>query len=160
MIEESKFQDAEDYNFSFNKEQLTFRDIVLQHLKRISIFASVEMRGGYLIEKSKSFGGGLLTEQIYIPDTREVYSNAVDYLADILAPYFDKVMKEEEHNNIEELEKSRKLYYEGEEYKDRDNDIKKQNYRLAKMEIKRKLFRALCCFLFRKKYLELGKIED
>lgn len=79
---EPTFEDAESYSFNNLKDKITFRDIILQHLRRISQFASVEFRGGYweIKETPISTGGfsATITNKIYIPDTREVYSNAVE----------------------------------------------------------------------------------
>lgn len=141
MQENEQFEDAESYNSYFGKERLTFKDIILQHLKRISQLSSVEFRGGYFAKKLIPMPSGVtLTSEEYVPDTREIYRNAVDVLADMLAPYFDKTMRESEEK-FQKEEKSQK---------DKNELLK----------IKRKLFRELCCFLFRKKYLELGTLED
>jgi len=171
---EDQFVDAESYSMNFNKDQLSFKFIVLQHLQRIGQYASVEFRGGFWEEKPHPNIQVNSTIQVYVPDTREVYSNAVEYLADILYPYFDKDMKKSEEeaqkelqkafeNNTIVIEKDRedKNIQEG---KIVDRIFKKQEdkvfYRSERVKINRKLFRNLCSLLYRKKYLELGKIED
>lgn len=155
-----QFEDAESYVGSFGKDKLSFKFIVLQHLQRIGQYASVEMHGGYFQERTKVIQGSAVTEQIYISDTREIYSHAVDYFADVLAPHFDKEMKKQEEENNKELDECSKKYFESEKNKTKEAEWKKQSYRGDKVEIKSKLFRALCCFLYRQKYLEMGKIED
>ena len=140
---ERVFEDAEQIKYGFDK-QLTFKLIVLQHVKKIGEFASVEFRGGYFDEKTELVGGLPLTKKVYVPDTREVYNNAVDYLADLLFPRFDTEMRAafvDAEKKIGEISKE-------------------QDYRHEKRKINRVLFRELCCFLFRKKYLEIGSAED
>jgi len=173
MSEETQFEDAESYNYSFDKNKLTFKDIILLHLKKIGDYASVEFRGGYWEVRSKVIGGMGIEDKHYIPDTREVYTNSINYLADTLYPYFDEEMKkafekaeketEKAYNdNTVEVEPDREDQNpeEAKKYRKFKNLSDKRSYRSEKTEINRKLFRALCCFLYRRKYLELGSIED
>ena len=176
------FEDAETYGFNYGKDKLTFKDIVLLHLKKIGGFASCEWRGGYWEEKPHPNIQYNAVIRTYVPDTRETYSNAVGYLHDILYVYFDKKMKEasetaeketEEalNDNTIEQEKDRGEETEEEIEEEITQEVKKYHrkfgsidnrmtYRKIRAEINRKLFRALCCFLYRKKYLDLGAIED
>lgn len=158
MEEETKFVDAESSVGSYGKDKLSFKLIVLQHLQKILGYSSCEFRGGYFEEKAIMNGNA--TIQVYISDTREVYSNAIDSFYDVLFPHFDKVMKTAGEEKETEVEDCYKEIFESEEYKEKDHDWKKQSYRNEKVKIKRKLFRELCSFLYRKKYLEMGKIED
>jgi len=176
---ETNFEDAESYSYSFNKDKLTFKDIILQHLKKISQFASVEFRGGYWEIKEVPFSSGSgvvhsISNKVYVPDSREVYSNAVECLADMLYPYFDEEMKKAEQKCKKELEEaynSNTILVEPERADEDEeqekayirkfkNQSDKLSYRSERVKINRKLFRALCSFLYRKKYLELGSIED
>jgi hypothetical protein len=141
---------------------LRFKDIVLQHLKKIGTLASVELRGGYWEEKPVVSGGGIITTKTYVPDSREIYSNAVEYFADILYPHFDKEMKEVEEEAEALIEESYKHNTTADSKGDRifssmDN---KAIFRERRVLINRKLFRELCSFLYRRKYLELGTVED
>ncbi len=155
MNEETQFQDGETYQGTFGKEKLNFKLIVLQHLQKILTFSSCEFRGGYWVERPIMHGSS--TVQVYVSDTRETYSNSIDSFFDVLFPHFDKKMKEVGKDSDTELEEVHKTVF---ETKDQDNDWKKQNYRQDKVKVKRKLFRELCSFLYRKKYLEMGTIED
>jgi len=171
---QTDFEDAESFGFNYLKDKISFRDICLQHLKKISQFASVEFRGGYWEEKPDPRPNSNMNINIYIPDTREIYYNAIECFADMLCPYFDKEMKEAEETSINE---NKKAYDDNtiikekvredknsEEAKKYEREFKDQwnrvSYRSERVKINRKLFRALCCFLYRKKYLELGSIED
>lgn len=160
--EEIKFIDAEDITASYDKS-ITFKDIVLRHLQKISTFASVEFRGGYWEERPFVSGGMSGSYKTYVPDTREVYSNAVEYLADILYPHFDEQMinEEKELTKIKEQafdKYSRKV--DSDSNKQFDSTTLRRFYREACLSANKKLFRSLCSFLYRKRYLELGVLED
>lgn len=142
--EDIKFIDAEAY--LPQNQGLTFKDIVLQHFKKIGNLASVEWRGGYYNEKTQVVSNAILTTKEYVPDTREEYSNAVDYLADILLPHFDIEMKDKEEDHNKELEKALEA-----------ND---KLYREKKVLLKRKLFRELSSFLQRAKYFETEYADE
>lgn len=177
-MEENKYVDAESYQGgSYGKDELSFRIIILQHLKRISQLAAVEFRGGYweIKETPISMGSAAYTikNRVYIPDSREVYSNAVECFADMLAPYFDEQMQKAEEKARKDIEKAyldKTSVVEQEKEGDEEVEIQpkrefrstneKISFRSQKRQINRDLFRALCSFLYRKKYLELGVIED
>ena len=172
MEDTTKFEDADSYSFGYDKDRLQFKDIILQHLKKISLLASVEFRGGFWQETphpNPNMNGYIRT---YIPDSRECYSNSVECFADMLFPYFDNEMKKVEEQCTKGLEEAHKKHttlkeqdpYRDDETKEEERRWKKDNskvsYRSARIKICRSLFRGLCSFLFRKKYLEVGSIED
>jgi hypothetical protein len=173
-MDEQKFEDAEGYSYNFNKDKLTFKDLILQHLKKITTLASVEFRGGYWEERHINTSHATNTIRTYIPDTRECYSNAVECFADMLFPYFDKEMKEAEDKCKKRIDKAfveNSVTVEPEREDETEEEEKKGyrrfketrdkiSFRSEKRRYNRKLFRALCSFLYRKKYLELGSIED
>ena len=173
MADELQFQDADSYSTNYNKN-LTFKDIVLQHIKKIGSYASVEFRGGYweIRETPIVSGnvGGVVKSKVYVPDTREVYSNSVEYLADILYPHFDKEMIDKEIKLREELSKiyqDKTVLIEGTRTEQDDLDSRKFSkiedkilYRDQRVLINRRLFRDLCSFLYRIKYLEIGNLTD
>jgi len=169
---DTQFEDAEQYNYSFDKNKLSFKDIILLHLKKIGEFSSTEFRGGFWETRTKIVGGLGIEDRYYVPDSREVYSNSVEYLADMLSPYFDEDMRtaeEEANKKIEKVWNDNTVEEKLETEEDVEGQEKKRkfpktkdrlSYRSERREINRKLFRALCCFLFRKKYLEMGTIKD
>lgn len=168
--EQTKFIDAETYTGQ-GQEKLTFRDIVLSHLKKIGTLASVEFRGGYWDEKAIHTSSVTNIIRTYIPDTREVYSNSIDYLHDLLYPHFDKKMleaskKAEEEDSIAFEEMTHEATREDEtpeeekKYRKFSNVKERVAYRDMRVKINRKLFRELCCFLERKKYLKSESFED
>ena len=171
-MEDAQFQDGEGYAQNYVKNQISFRDIILGHLKNISGYASVEFRGGFWEVKPPTNPHLNVEYRTYVPDTREVYSNAVECFADMLFPYFDRAMKQAEETasqedkvvfdrNTLEVEREDKSPEEGRGYEREFAEFEDRiTYRSERVKINRKLFRALCCFLYRKKYLELGTIQD
>ena len=164
MKEETQFQDAEGFNPTYNNT-LTFKDIVLQHLKKIGQFASVELRGGYWEHRPNPNPNMNMPIKTYVPDTRDIYCNAIEYLADVLYPYFDEEMKTIEKKIKENIAKSLQVHTRTNEEEENEFLIFKSSadavsYSISRTKHSRTLFRALCSFLYRKKYLEVGTLED
>lgn len=154
---EGEFLDAEQYQGEYN-QNISFKDIMLRHLQKIAQMSCQEFTGGYWNSKPMSMGSVATTMEVYVPDTREAYSNAIDCLHDLLIPYFDKQCNEEIKVVEEKLEKLRKESYH--KLENGTEKFDKQSYRNGKVQIKRYLLRALTCFLYRKKYLELKRYEE
>lgn len=127
----SDFVDAESY--SMDKGNISFREIVLLHLQRITSLASTEFRGGFWKERPRMSGAVAYTESVYVHSTRDSYINAVDMLHDLLLPLFDKKIKEALKDLADEEEKLGKEH---------------------RLKMKRKLFQHLSLLLNRLKYLE------
>jgi hypothetical protein len=174
-MEEVKFVDAE--NFSGGKfDKITFRDIVLQQLRKIGLNANCEFRGGYWEYKEIPIRSGMasstVTTRVYIPDTREVYSNSVEYLFDLVYPHADeklletwteveKELKDAHKHLTVEPERNDKTEKETKEYERifKNNNIK-LTFRVERRRILQKLFREICCFLKRVDYFEGQSAED
>ena len=127
------------------KANLTFREIVMNHLRKITQLCCVEFRGGFYIEKIHTAGGGSYKETIYIPDTRETYINAVNMLHDLLLPIFDKQMKSKS--------KILEMKYQNKSIENTTSQSKGKKAK-EKLEIKRELFQELSHLLKRLRYLE------
>jgi len=177
-MEETKFIDAESYTGG-DKEKLTFREIMLSHLKKISTYASVEFRGGFWEDTVKVIGNMSVTNTHYVADSREIYSNSIEYFYDLLFPHFDKEMKEagekaekeiketfKDHTVIKEPERedeNKDTIIKEEEskvyrnFKDTSNKI---SFRSRKRKINRILFRELCSFLKRVDYFKGKTFEE
>lgn len=84
-----KFGDVEGYRG--NNDIISFNLLVLKQIQKISGNANHEFVGGYWQQKVIPMQGGTnkVTEE-YIPDTREIYSNSIDFLHDLILPYFIK----------------------------------------------------------------------
>ena len=88
----TEFVEPDSYSGGGGDEDITFKYIVLKQLLVISKNANNEFRGSYWLTKVVDATRGI-TEKVYVPDSREVYSNSVEYLRDILYPYFDQKTK-------------------------------------------------------------------
>ena len=76
--------------FITNSDKLSFREIVLGHLKHILELSTREFTRDY---KRTVYSGNGSTE-IITEDNRKCYVQAVENLATVLIPYFDKTMTE------------------------------------------------------------------
>lgn len=168
-----RFIDAESWTGQ-EKEKLTFREIVLSHLKKIGTFSSVEFRGGYWQPRKIPVGNmQTITQYEYVPDSREVYSNSVEYLYDILFPHLDKETLEAGKKAEERIQKAyrdKTVLVEPDREDETQEEAKKKrrefaddrdkvSFRSLKRQTNRKLFRALCVFLKKKDYMK-GKVFE
>ena len=162
--EEIKYIDAESYQGIKDKE-LSFRMIVLEHLRRLARLGSQEFHGGLWLDRIKAIGSYQVKEQVYESDTREEYSNAVDFLFDILYPHFDEQIKKDvlefEKWEIDQETKIKEKYVETNSKTLEKKWLDKEAYKTELIKItKRKLFRILNQFLFRTRYLEGMTFEE
>ncbi len=155
MPDELKFVDAEQYQGGSGNDSLSFKEILLRHVKRITELASREMRGGYWETRPSPSPSMTASIKIYVPDTREEYSNSIECLADLLFPYFDDEITKEEQELVQEEEKAEK-----EAFKNSNAKEARQTYRNERIKIRKKLFRQLSSFLQRKRYLELESYQE
>lgn len=130
----NEFIDADAF---FTKNGFSFQQIVLEHLRKIGQLAAVEWRGGYINQTQTINGNIIQTKKEYIPDTREVLSNAIYFLDLLLAPHYDQEMKDQETKILYDLD--------GLEDKDRE------------LHLHLNLLREMSFFLKRKGYLEAVK---
>ena len=159
MEEREQFMDPE-VGYSGGKDKVSFKIILLNHLRKILTLSCVEYRGGFFEQRLK----GQYFEKYYIQDSRSVYNNSVDSLYDILYAHFDKIMLKED----EEIQKVIKKL--GEKYmKEETKEVKgkiiiikmdENTYRHELQKLKRKLFRSLNCFLKRMDYFKGNIFED
>lgn len=162
MEEQEGYIDAETYKGGF-KDGLTFKEIVMLHLKQIISFECVEMRGGFWVTKSKISHGIITETKEYEPDTREVFSNAVNGLYDLLLPLFDKPMSEKAKELNLRLETIRKDCIKETSNKDEEilpvefyngkDRLLVEQYRYKKLRLMREMFQELSLFLNRISYL-------
>ncbi len=86
---------AEEFISSKDKK-LSFKDIVLGHLKKILEMSTTEFRGGY----NTTVMHGNWTEKVYVPSSKKNYIQAVEHLSYVLLPHFDNDM-EKDFNDYE-----------------------------------------------------------
>ena len=177
---EPEFIDAET-QWKSDKDDISFRYVVLKHLMKITLLGSVEFRGGYWQQKTKvSKEGGSYTEKVYIPDTREEYGNAINVFYDLLIPHFDSEMVkkgDEINKSMDELrikcidatsldetkilgtKKEDTAILSMDTYEGKDRRVI-EAYRFAKCRAIRSLFQELSKFLKRIDYLGAQSLTE
>lgn len=176
MEDTGKIEIIDPKEFRMQKQdERSFRAVIMDYIRVIGKLSKVEFRGGYWITKNKTLPGGvLLEEKVYVPDTREEYCNAIDWLHDMLMPYFDdkekggtKEMKSAALTINRKLEKIREEYLsetEEEEILNEDEgkiDKALEVYKFKKLRLHRELFQEISKFLKENNYFDdLGGIEE
>lgn len=95
------FLDANEYQGSHNKEGITFKEIALNQVSRITKLASKEYRGGYFEKKTHVISGAAYQDSYYVPDSREELSNAILGLYWLCEPHMNTKKKPLE--NVKEI---------------------------------------------------------
>lgn len=153
----TQFIDAETYG-GIQKEGMTYQQIVLYQVSRITKKASTEWKGGYYNYVPHPNPNRNSAMQIYVPDSRKEFINAVQCLADMLFPYYDKQaekeVKEFFENVDEDLEKLKN------KLKDENDTFNKFDYWDERAEYYRKLLKPLLTLLRRMNFLESQTFED
>lgn len=130
-------------NYTGGREDNSYKEIIMRHLERLGKFASAEMRGGYEDVKAMPVGNTIMQQTVYVPDAREVYTNSVNHLHDLLLPTFDKEMYEASELITEQYEELEK-----------EKQYKEKSWKVA-----RKLFQEISKFLKRDGYLQVNDVE-
>ena len=121
MNEDSiQFQNIESWRGSSGKFGLTFKQIVLEHIRRVTINGSVEWHGGYWDEK-----GFNPTIRTYVHNSRDVFNNSVKMLRALLLGYFDKQTKDADAEIEKEFDRKYKEYV---EIANKGKDVKHEWY--------------------------------
>lgn len=137
------FVDAEAYT---GKEEFSFKELIMRHLAKISQICSCEFRAGYWQRRPVTLAGGVAMTEVYVEDKRDAYINAVDFLYDMLLPYFDKTMNQETEVLEQELAEAQKRYV--------DKGKSVTEWTNHKLSHKRRLFQKISLLLKRLGYLE------
>ncbi len=74
-------------NYTGSRDGITWREIVLEHIRKILENSRVEFHGGYWHDT-----GSNPVTRTYVHNSREAYFNGIKSLSDILLPFFDKDM--------------------------------------------------------------------
>jgi len=163
-MSDASFVDPETYNSG--QDKTSFREVILIHLRKINGLSCVEWHGGFWMENTLLGKGGIaITNKVYIPDSREIYSNAVENFSDMLFAHFDEDMLAEEKDLQDQMSAalkdfSSKVIIGKNTYYKIITDQKSVSFRDQRRVLCRHLFRSLCSFLKRKSYLSMGSIED
>lgn len=162
MREEKVVDYGEDVEF--DPKATTYKEIVMLHYNRCIKFIGVEFRGGYYTIVPTKDGQD---KEVYIPDTREIFSNAIKGLAIMLRPRFDKKMQEAWDKYKEDLQKIKKEFIDastpdeqiilGDSFYETPQDkLLLETYKQKKLDIYLELFCDCCDLLGRKNYLTIG----
>ena len=129
------------------KNGLSYQEILMNQLSRITKIASQELREGYWKTlPMKSGTGAMIMTRIWIGDSRKEYINSVQCLNDLLLAQFDEEMKEKTREFDSQLKDKRK------DYADKNYDENK--YIDFELKIHRKLFQQLNLLIGRMGYFE------
>lgn len=165
-----KIVDPKEYKDQ-KQDERSFRGILMDYIRGIGKLSKVEFRGGYWMTKTKTLPGGVvLEENIYIPDTREEYCNAIDWLHDILLPYFDddtlewyKEIKSASTQINHKLDRIREEFLidaeaveilNSENYPDQKQKNSLEIYKFKKLRLHRELFQIINIFLKKNNYFD------
>lgn len=85
----AEFSDQAEYK----EQELSLNEIILRHIRKISDICCQEFTGGYWNKKPMQTRQGIMYTEEYHEDKRESYSNAVDFLVDIIYPKADKTFQ-------------------------------------------------------------------
>lgn len=114
MSKDVQFIDAESYQGGGINDKITFRIIVLEHIRRLFSLGSEEWHGGYWKDVSYGVNNLIGTTQVYVPNTRKKFNNAVWTLYDFLEPHLDQkgieAFKEAQKKGVDQCEELYKEY--------------------------------------------------
>jgi len=144
---------------------ISYKDIVLSQFRKITLLSNVEFRGGfYTIIQNKKGGED---KEVYVPDSREIYSNAVYALGILLISKFnpemkthwaeyDRLMKENKKAFLDSTEIEETVILGERFYEDTKEKISLETYKITKLEINQWLYSQLSLLLASINYMELG----
>lgn len=162
MITNETEQETDDVEFTTRPS--TFKEIVITQLGRVVALSNVEFRGGYYTIIPSKKGED---KEVYVPDTREAFSNGLMALALLLKSRFDKEMERAYKTFEEEMDKIREEFIDtsspsedvilGEGFYTNSRDkVLFETYKQKKLNLFLSLFGNLCNLLYREKYFEIG----
>lgn len=93
MLEQAEFIDGESGRVGFS-DKVSFRNIVMNTVMRLGFYFAVEFRGGYWEDSGQG--------RRYLPNTRQVVENEIEYLWILLEPHFNDETIAEEKKAYEE----------------------------------------------------------
>lgn len=133
----------------YQKDERSFRSLIMDLLEAIIKISSQEYRGGYWTEKIV----GQSIERTYVSDTRKQYIQSVQTLKDLLLPHFkkekivpiyEKIQKQYELLEDEKIDKVQKG----------DQNYDAVLYSIKQLKLMQQLFRELNNLLHNSQYLK------
>ncbi len=151
-------------DIEFSGKPGSFKEVVMNHLTRITKLFSVELRGGYYTLTKMKTGE---EKEFYVQDSREALENAIYCLALLILNKFDSQMKKHFKEFEEELVTSKEEFLKrtksmeelevlGEGFYTAEEKVFLEEYKIRKMETYKGLFKQLSILLDNKNYFEIG----
>ena len=153
-----------DDDVNFTNRTSSFKEIIMEHVRRLTKLSSCELRGGYY-STFKTKGGE--EKEYYVEDSREALENAIYCLSQLLIQRFNGDMKKKfkhfedtrkkikqeflKASSIEEVEVLGEAFYND------DDKILLEQYKIKKLWLYKLLFTDLIKLLAAKNYLEVGE---
>jgi hypothetical protein len=152
-------------NWNSGQKSFGYKQIILNHVQRVVILSSKEMKEGFWIYKDLPNQEPIRTK--YVGDSRKELTQAIDTLYDLLLSKFDDTIKKTSktiYESIDNLFKNRALQYKeflakNKEF-DKDSYDKSDFYWKERLSLYRQLFQEICLFLERIGWLDAGDVED
>ena len=86
----------------FNQDIPSIKQIVLNHISKISSLCCEELTKGYWEERPLKVGGGIAITRTYKQDTRAAFCNSVDFLFWLVFPEADSTFTTK-HSELKEI---------------------------------------------------------
>lgn len=139
--------------FQTKKEsEITHKQIVFETIKDLERKAAIEYKSN--LKKEVDMGNRI--QIIDLPDSRKEFIQLVEFLSDLLFAEFDVGTKKIYEGIMKEVEESAKKFNEEQNSTQSQRTIYANN----KLEIMRKLFRAIMCFLKKNDYLKSSSYSE
>jgi len=146
------FEIIEDTGSYGKKQGMTYQEILMNQISRITKIASQEFREGFWKSMPMKTGtGAVMMTKVWISDGRKEYINAIQCLNDLLLARFDEDMKEKSEELSKKLKEKRKKYTENKKPESKFVDYE--------LKIHRQLFQQLNLLIGRMGYFEEVKGE-
>lgn len=135
---DSDYIEEEDYS---REQKISIKQIILQHIKKISDLSVNEFKEGYTDKKPLALKDGIMQTEKYFPDLRLSYINAIDFLHDLVRPYMDKLFED----NLKKLDTKE----EEEAKKIEENKSNEDEWINFLLKLRRRLFAEIILMLHR-----------
>jgi len=152
-----------DDDMEFSGKPSSFKEIVMEHLRRITSLSSVELRGGYYTILTTKQGE---EKEVYVQDSRAALENAIYCFAQLLIPKFDDRTKKAFEKFRDDLAVLKKGFLKLTKINDNEvlgegyyNDEEKkllEEYKIKKLWLYIEFFTDLSILLAKHKYFEMG----
>ena len=137
-----------------HKEELSLREIILRHIRKMSDLSCQELTPSFWEERPIKIGSGVSMTKKYNPDLRSAFINATDFLFYLIKPYIPKDKKGIFKKQIEKINKSEDSKWKSSKNENQDEWVQK------KLEIKKKVFSEIMLFLNTIKFFTSDEFKE